>query len=65
MDTEGDGEWQGPGSCGEWQKSSWRQVTSVMPQESVLWPAPINIFVNDLDGGTGHTLIKFVNDKKL
>lgn len=65
MGTEGDWEWQGTGSCGEWQKSNWRQVASVVPQESVLWPAPINIFINDLDGGTVHTLLQSVNDKKL
>lgn len=60
MDPEGDWGWLGPGSCDEWWKSSWRQVANAVTHWSVLWPAPITILINDLDGGAVHTLIKLV-----
>ena len=45
--------------------SSWSEVSSGVPQASVLWPILFVIFINDIEDGICGHIFKFADDTKL
>ena len=45
--------------------SSWKPVFSGVPQESVLWPILLLVYINDLEEWVTGNILKFADDTKL
>ncbi|RMC12914.1 hypothetical protein DUI87_10441 [Hirundo rustica rustica] len=50
---------------GEWSSSSWWMVTSGIPQDSVLEPVLLNVFIDVLEEGIKHILSQFLHGSRL